>query len=321
MYKNFFLIIFTLLNSQYGFSQRYIERYYSENRKELFSSDGARFYTISTNTDSGWYTKDYILTINKLQMSGLFEDKENNIKNGIFYWFFPDGKIKTIGKYTHNLKDGTWLQYYSNGSLEDSLNYEKGNRRGISISWYLDGKIKDSFNNNENGNGIGVSWFDNGQPSSAGRYINFNNQHGRWNYYHKNGKISAVELYDNGILKDHQYFDEKGILSDTSLYNSEAEFPGGTKGWHKYLSAKLYFPGNLNFKNSYTAGIVITGIINEDGQVLNAEVSVPLHPEFDKIALNAVNKSPKWIPAISHNRRVYFYFRQLVTFTQETFYH
>ncbi len=66
---------------------------------------------------------------------------------------------------------------------------------------------------------------------------------------------------------------------------------------------------------------MITGIINEDGKVLNAEVSVPLQPEFDKIALNAVNKSPKWIPAISHNRRVYFYFRQLVTFTQETFYH
>ncbi|MEO5783321.1 MAG: energy transducer TonB [Ginsengibacter sp.] len=321
MYKLIFLLIFTFLHFQNSFSQKFIEKFYDENWKEEFSSDGARFYSITTKTDSGWYTSDYFLTINKLQMLGLYEDAENKIKNGTFYWFFPDGKVKAIGKYDNNLKVGTWLDYYRNGSLQDSLNYNNGNLKGISLSWYLDGSAKDSFNINEKGSGVYVSWFDNGQPSSAGRYVGFINQHGRWNYYHKNGNISAAELYDNGILKEKQYFDVNGTLADTTFHDAKAEFPGGNKGWSKYLSRELYFPGNLYFKNSYTAGIVVTGTINEDGKVIDAEVSVPLHPEFDKIALNAVKKSPKWIPAISHNRRVYSHFTQLVKFNQETFYH
>jgi antitoxin component YwqK of YwqJK toxin-antitoxin module len=321
MYKLFFLIITAFLNFQNIFSQNFIEKFYDENQKETFSSHGARFYSITKKTDLGWQTSKYLLTINKLEMSGLYEDKENNIKNGTFYWYFPDGNIKTTGKYVHNIKEGTWLQFYSNGSLQDSFNYKNGYLNGISLSWYRNGSAKDSFNINENGSGVHVAWFDNGQPSSAGRYINFNNQQGRWNYYHKNGNISAVELYVNGILKDKQYFNETGTLADTSLQDGEATYPGGSKEWSKYLSSQLYFPRNLTFKNSYTAGIVITGLINEDGHVLDVEVSVPLHPEFDKIALKAIKKSPKWIPAVSHNRKVYYYFRQLVKFTQESFYH
>lgn len=321
MNKLILLIIFATLNFENTFSQKFIETHYNINREAVFSSDDARFYSLSTKTDSGWYTKEYLLTMNKLQMLGLFEDKENTIKNGIFYWFYPNGKIKTIGKYVHNNKQGIWLQYNSNGSLYDSSNYINGNLQGISLSWYKDGFLKDSFNIDEKGSGIHVSWFDNGQPSSAGRYVNYIIPHGRWNYYHKNGKVSAVELYDNGVLKDKQYFDESGAPANTTLQNAEAKFPGGDKAWGKYLNGQLYFPQHLEFKNGYTAALLITGTINEDGKVIDAEGAVPLHPEFDRIALNAIKKSPPWIPAVSHNRKVYYSFRQQVTFGQITYVH
>lgn len=58
------------------------------------------------------------------------------------------------------------------------------------------------------------------------------------------------------------------------------------------------------------------GTINEDGQILDAEVIVPLHPEFDKIGLNAVKNSPRWNPVISHNRQISSAFRQTITFLQ-----
>src|SRR5947199_7863837 len=99
-----------------------------------------------------------------------------------------------------------------------------------------------------NGNGVYVSWFDNGSPSSAGRYVEFNKQQGKWRYFHKNGKLSSLEIYDHGVLKDKNYFDEDGNpITDTTSSDRNVQFAGGEKAWHKYLSQNLYFPSGYEF--------------------------------------------------------------------------
>ena len=52
------------------------------------------------------------------------------------------------------------------------------------------------------------------------------------------------------------------------------------------------------------------------GKVIDAEVSLPFHPEFDKIALSIIKDSPAWTPATAHNRKVKAYRRQPITFAQ-----
>jgi antitoxin component YwqK of YwqJK toxin-antitoxin module len=311
----FFCLVFIFQN-HYSYSQKFIERYFDHNWKETVSADQARFYSLAENKDSGWLRRDYYINLKKVQMLGLYKDKENKIKNGTFYWLYPSGVFKQVGKYTDNMKEGIWMSFYDNGVMADSANYKNGFPLGISLSWYRDGTMRDSLNVNESGNGVYVSWFDNGQPSSAGRYIEFDKQHGRWQYFHKNGKISSVELYDRGMLKGKQYFDEGGRSIDTTSNDKVAEFPDGNKGWQKYLSKNLHFPPNTEIANSHFAFVVISGIINEEGKVAHAEVSVPFNSEFDEIALKAVKNSPAWLPAISHNRKVYYYFSQSVMFSQ-----
>jgi antitoxin component YwqK of YwqJK toxin-antitoxin module len=312
----FFILLSTFFCPGYIYSQKFIERYFDHNWKETVSADQARFYSLAESKDSGWLRRDYFINLKKVQMLGLYEDKENKIKNGTFYWLYPNGAFKQVGKYIHNKKVGVWLGFYDTGVMADSSNYIDGNPSGISLSWYRDGTAKDSLNVNENGLGVYISWFDNGQPSSAGRYIEFNKQHGRWQYFHKNGKISAVELYDRGVLKDKQYFDESGSSMDTAFHDKSAEFPGGDKAWYKFLSKNLHFPSNTELANSHFAFVVISGIINEEGKVIQVEVSVPFDTEFDAIALKAVKNSPSWLPAINHNRKVYHYFNQCVMFSQ-----
>jgi hypothetical protein len=56
--------------------------------------------------------------------------------------------------------------------------------------------------------------------------------------------------------------------------------------------------------------------VDEEGLIQDAEVTGSLHPDFDKIALEAIKNSPKWIPAIDHNRKIKAYRRQPVTFAQ-----
>lgn len=307
-----FLIII-LFTSNLSFSQKNFERYYDINMHEDFA-EKARFHSFIKGTDSGWYENRYFITPNILQMAGLYSDKERQIKNGMFYFFYPNGSVKSSGKYINNKKGGLWLEYFSNHFLKDSFNYKAGQPIGISLSWYTNGMIKDSLNMDDKGSGVEVSWFDNGQPSSAGKFSEFK-QHGKWQYFHKNGQISSIEIYDHDSLKNKQYFDENGNIADTSSKNREAQFPGGEKGWHKYVSSKLYFPANYELTGHITS-LLVSAIVNEEGNIIDAEITVPLHPEFDKIALKAISKSPLWIPAIDHNRKVYYQFTQTFGFSQ-----
>lgn len=170
---------------------------------------------------------------------------------------------------------------------------------------------------NADGSGMEVSWFDNGNPSAAGYYAAGYLQHGKWQYFHKNGKLSALELYSAGVLKDKQYFDEDGNgIADTANKDRPAEFTGGLNAWQKYLLKNIYFPVQYKFENADKAVVVVSAVVNEDGAVTDVEINSPLYPAFDKIALDVVRKSPKWIPAIQHNRRVKYSFLQAVYFQQ-----
>jgi outer membrane biosynthesis protein TonB len=129
--------------------------------------------------------------------------------------------------------------------------------------------------------------------------------------------VSSSEIYENGHVINKSFFDENGNpTSDTTSIDKMASFKGGSKKWNDFLMRQLYFPSQLKIVNADAAIVVVAGTIDEDGNVTNVEVDTPFYPEFDKIAVNAVRKSPKWEPAISHNRKVKFQFKQCVTFQQ-----
>jgi outer membrane biosynthesis protein TonB len=84
----------------------------------------------------------------------------------------------------------------------------------------------------------------------------------------------------------------------------------------KYLNKHMFFPAQYNITNADEAVVVVDANIDEDGHMTDAEVSTPFYPDFDKIARQAVQKSPDWIPARMHNRHVKFFIRQPVVFSQ-----
>ena len=278
----------------------------------------ARFYSLIERTDSGWHRRDYFMHSLTLQMEGTFEDSACKTSTGYFRYFHPTRYIESTGAYRNGKRQGLWMQYYSDGFLDDSTVYEAGNPIGIRMSWYHTGFLRDSANCNPDGSGVFFAWFDNGEPSCAGRYARDHKKYGKWTYFHKSGGISATELYDQqGRLMDKNFFDEQGRpASDTTNDDRKTSFPGGPKAWANYLSKTLYFPDQYKFTNGDEATVVVSATINEDGRVIDAEVVVPFYPAFDKIALDAVRKSPSWIPAMDHHRKVKGYIRQPVTFSQ-----
>jgi len=278
----------------------------------------ARFYSIVENTDSGWHRRDYYLRSLTLQMEGLYTDSTCEIRSGYFRFIHSSRIIESAGAYRNGKKQGLWLSYFSDGLLSDSTVYDNGNPIGVRTSWYHTGYMRDSGSYNPDGSGLHIAWFDNGNPSVAGRYAPGYKKYGKWQYFYKAGGLSATEIYDaGGKLQAKTFYDEKGSpVADTANDDREASFPGGQKAWANYLGRALYFPEQYKITNGDEATVVVRATINEDGKVMDAEVDVPFYPAFDKIALEAVRRSPDWIPAMDHHRKVKGTIRQPVTFSQ-----
>jgi TonB family protein len=278
----------------------------------------SRFYSVIKNTDSGWYRNDFYTATNKLQMKGLYKDSTCKIKNGSFVYFYSNGKASSLGKYSNNETDGVWFRFAYNGAMTDSGVYKMGKRTGTALGWHQNGYMSDSSVYNTDGSSVAVYWFDNGAPAAGGKTMNDKNE-GKWIYFHKNGKTAAVEDYHEGKLINKVYYDEEGKeLTDTTDKDRSAEFKGGSAKWRKYLEKNLVFPSEYKLVNTDIITVVIAATIDEEGNVEDAFVEIPFKTPFDREALNVIKSSPKWLPAISHNRRVKMRVRQPISFNQQS---
>lgn len=290
------------------------ENYYDYRWKPC-QPEQARFFSEVTQTDSGWLRKDYFLGTKKLQMSGLYEDSGTKIANGVFHFFYANGIPESFGRNVHNKKEGLWISYHKNGIIQDSTLYVNGDPSGTSFQWHSNGYLSDSIVYNPDGSAVKVSWCTNGNPSGAGHLMN-GKLHGPWQFFHKNGKLAASELYNVGILVSREYFDVSGANEDTASKDKNASFSGGLKGWRKFILKHIYFPAQYKIVNGNRVTVVVTATIDEDGNVLDPFVEIPFDDAFDRIAITIFKKSPKWLPAISHNRAVVQMIRQPITFSQ-----
>jgi TonB family protein len=208
------------------------------------------------------------------------------------------------------------MAWHYNGMIADSTVYSSGNPIGTSLGFYPGGRIKDSVFYRADGSGVRYTWYNNGTLAAAGVLAADGKKTGRWKYWHDNGKFAAVELYDHDSLLEHQYFDENGQPSDTGRKDRVANFKGGSKAWLDWLKNKVIWPEKYKITGADTAVVAFSITVDESGKLTDVYVSNAAFPQFEKVALRAIRHSPKWEPAIGHNRRIPYHFRQSVVFTQ-----
>lgn len=279
-------------------------------------SENARYYSTVEKTDSGWLRHDYYVKTQRLQMHALYADEACKVKNGNVQYFHANGFPSSIGRMVNNKQEGICISYHANGMMSDSASFHNGQVADKRLRWHPNGYLSDSIKRVNDSMHVQVGWFDDGTPAYAGYLLHGRNEK-KWKYFHHNGEISAVEVYAKGELISAEYFDEEGKpQSDTSNVNRSAGFKGGEEAWRKYLEKKLHWPHNLKFSVSASVTVGISFVVDENGKVTDAEVSMPFHDAFDKIALKIVRDSPDWQPAVAHNRKVKAYRIQPITFTQ-----
>ena len=126
-----------------------------------------------------------------------------------------------------------------------------------------------------------------------------------------------MEEYKDDEVVSRVYYDEAGLqITVTGSSDRTATFKGGNKKWRSFLLDNLDFLDGVKLVNTFFVTVIVAVTIDEDGNITDAYVDVPVSPAFDAQALKVINKSPAWIPAIDHNRRVKYFHRQAITFGQ-----
>lgn len=88
----------------------------------------------------------------------------------------------------------------------------------------------------------------------------------------------------------------------------EAEFPGGSTQWGKYLRTEL-----AKLDDMPNVRVVIKYIIGKDGKITNVELETPVSENVDKQLRAIFLNAPQWNPATHNGQPVNTYRKQPIT--------
>ncbi|MEO6232776.1 MAG: TonB family protein [Ferruginibacter sp.] len=193
------------------------------------------------------------------------------------------------------------------------------NNNAVLKGYYKSGQLKSEqkiFYKNKIGQFIGgriKEWYDNGQLRRNYFYKTTLNLDGEVLTYFKDGKLKRKDLYENGRLKEGHLYSEDGIEVPYSNFIIRAEFPGGNDNLVSFLVKNIKYPKNA--KKNKTEGVVqVKFMIEENGNISEANVLKHVDDELDNEALRVVNKMPKWSPYIIDGEAMSTYFMLPVRF-------
>jgi periplasmic protein TonB len=106
----------------------------------------------------------------------------------------------------------------------------------------------------------------------------------------------------------------------------EAEFPGGTKAWVKFVSREIERNMDELQEEGKSGSVIAVFIVDREGavsevRILPCEQTGPNcagpSSKLADVALKAIRKGPKWKPAMKNGRAVKAYRKQQITFKLE----
>ena len=295
---------------------------YGQKKEEYFDFSfkpakiGGRYYVITEKQGELWHREAYYIPELTMAMNAWYKDEACKIPHDTMTWYHATKYVKSIGTYIDGKKEGMWLQYDEQGRMRDSATYSNGHLNGIGLGWHSNGIPSDSTSFDGEGNGVKVTWDDEGNVTSAGRMEQDTLCKGRWQYFSE-GKLIATVDFANGKKIACNCFDEKGSKLDTAICNEEKEanFPGGLDGWRKFLERTLdaSVPARKGAKDGHYT-ILLKFRVDKEGNLQDLKATTNYGFGMEQEALRVLKRSPKWEPAVQFGRHVNAYRIQPITF-------
>ena len=127
--------------------------------------------------------------------------------------------------------------------------------------------------------------------------------------------LAALFCFSNSYAQANT--DSDTLLIDDKAFTKvevEASFPGGPAAWVKYISK--YLQDNMaGFKKRDFGTCIVRFIVDTHGRPSEVEATTMKKSKLAKLAVEAIENGPKWIPAQQNGKPVNAYRIQPITVT------
>ena len=93
--------------------------------------------------------------------------------------------------------------------------------------------------------------------------------------------------------------DSLSIVCDSfyTFVDEEAEFPRGKIELKKFISQNIEYPEGLELENLPIGKIYLNFIVLNNGTIAQTDIENGMSNEWNKVAMDLIQKMPNWIPA------------------------
>lgn len=277
--KRILLFCFLILLLHLSVKAQTLFRYYLDSNLHFTEQPKAFFSGQGQSVSEGFVLRLYYQSNKNLALIQNFTDSTLEVRNGFFLSYYPDKLKQSAGNYVMGKKDGLWESWNPSGLLADSSLYD--------------------------------------QDSLIFRK--------KYAYDPSTGKLLEEIVVDSMGTTKTTYFKEDGTRLNTTVDEKEdrvfiqteveASFPGGPAAWSSYISHELMQHID-EFTNKDNGTCTIRFIVDVDGSVSDIQLlkKTMKGTKLEKIVIEAIQRGPKWIPAMQGGVKVRAYRIQPVTF-------
>ncbi len=138
----------------------------------------------------------------------------------------PADKKVEEGSYNDSKKNGTWFQFYCNGKIKNELIFNNNIPNGYAKFYYSNGKLsEEGLWQNNVWVGAYKYYYENGQMAYEFNYNPQGKREGAQKYYHENGKVKIEGTWadgqESGLLKE--YYDDGSPKSEKTFNNGRLD--------------------------------------------------------------------------------------------------
>lgn len=340
-------------------------RRYLNNRLEFTNKSNAVFPALQIRSGDHWLLFAVYSDTSAL-LKAFFQDQDLTIKDGPFTLYHPHRVRSVEGWYKNNIKQGVWKYWYTNGHLKDSGAYKNNYAVGEWKSWDDSGRIVEISHHADTNTiqlvaegtvtprlrkiallagdtivsrleGVSIRYYPSGLPLDSGNYV-FNQKRGPWKFWYRNGKLESTGTY----MRDKQegeweYFREDGTRSTREKYvnNKVASLecfdeqgnPSGNScsllkppvaqgkflDFNKYALDNMFWPEGLK-NNDISGDVMIEYTITKEGKLKDLKILSSPHPLMTEEVKRFFKTLEHWSPAVSHNRPIEYTMKYKVPF-------
>jgi len=98
-----------------------------------------------------------------------------------------------------------------------------------------------------------------------------------------------------------------------NIIEEPAEFPGGERALMNYLNSHVKYPV-IAQENGIQGKVYLKFVIDEQGNVTNAQIARGVDPSLDTEAIRVINSLPKFKPGRQRGRAVKVYYSSVINF-------